>query len=272
MNVIELHDISFRRDNREILQRVSWNIERGKHWALLGANGSGKTTLLKIVTGYEWPSEGAVSVLGERFGHCDLRRLRRLIGWVSSSIEHRIPPGETALSVVLSGFDASFGLYRPFTKAEQAQAEATLDILGVTSLVPQRFETLSQGEQQRVLIARALVAQPALLVLDEPCTGLDPASRADFLRDLEQFSARADSPTMILVTHHIEEIGPWLERVLVLKNGKVLASGPRRRTITSEVLTHALERDCLVEFHGETPSLTVCALPGNRAATGQAAS
>ncbi|MCP4640455.1 MAG: ABC transporter ATP-binding protein [bacterium] len=244
MNVVELKDVSFHRNGRDILAEVSWAIRKGEHWALLGANGSGKTTLLKIVTGYEWATTGAVSVLGRHYGECDLRELRKHIGWVSSSLEHRVPLTDTALEVVVSGLDASLGTYRSFSDAEVAKATDALDALGASSLTDARYGILSQGEQQRVLIARALAASPALLILDEPCIGLDPAARREFLDDLAALAARADAPTMVLVTHHVEEIGPWIGKALVLKEGRVLAKGATRDTLTGPTLGDAFSLPC----------------------------
>lgn len=245
--VVELHEISFVRDDTSILDRVSWRIERGQHWALLGANGSGKTTLLKIITGYEWPSTGSVSVLGKHFGEYDLRELRKTIGWVSSSLEHRLPPQDTSLEVVASGYDASLGLYRDPSDAEWQWAEEMLHRIGADAFARRRYGLLSQGEQQRVLIARALVNRPALLILDEPCAGLDPAARELFLNDLQRLASTNDSPTMVMVTHHVEEIAAWIDRVLVLKGGCVLASGPTAEILTDAVLSEAFCCTCRVE-------------------------
>jgi iron complex transport system ATP-binding protein len=249
--VVELVDVCFCRKNREILSRVSWRIEAGAHWALLGANGSGKTSLLKILTGYEWPTFGAVRVLGERFGATDIPRLRRLIGWVSSAMTQRLPAQDTAVEVVASGLDASIGLYRHITEAERAKSLAVLERLHVESLASQHYGTLSQGEMQKVLIARALVCEPKLLILDEPCIGLDPAARQHFMNDLAHLARQENAPTMILVTHHIEEIDPWIQNVLLLKGGKVLASGAPDEMITNQRMSELFDYPCSVFRHGE---------------------
>lgn len=246
MDVIELRDIVFQRQGRRILDGISWNIVQGQHWALLGANGSGKTTLLKILTGYEWASEGTVGVLGRRYGQCDLRELRKTIGWVSLALEYRIPRRDTALETVASGLDASLGVYRSFEPHEWDQARAALDHVNGLAFAGQSFETLSQGEQQRALIARALVNRPALLVLDEPCAGLDPAARASFLADLENLAQRPDATTIVFVTHHIEEIGPWVSHVHALKDGRTLAQAPIAQVLTTAILSDALSYDCEV--------------------------
>ncbi|MBM3288537.1 MAG: ABC transporter ATP-binding protein [Candidatus Hydrogenedentes bacterium] len=244
--VLRLDGVRFVRSHRTILDGVSWTIRAGEHWAILGANGSGKTTLLKIVTGYEWSTDGTLDVLGQRFGETDVRALRRHVGWVSASIEQRLPPRDRAIEIVLSGLDASLGIYRLFDASEKDAALAALEAVGAGHLARQRFGVLSQGEQQRVLIARALVVKPALLLLDEPCAGLDPAARHRFLADLAVLARLPRAPALVMVTHHIEEIGPWVNRVLVLARGAVLASGPPERVLTPEILTGAFSAPCSV--------------------------
>lgn len=251
MTIIDLLDITCVRGDTTILSRVSWRIERGRHQALLGANGSGKTTLLKIVTGYEWPTEGEVHVLGERFGDCNLPELRKTIGWVSSAIMHQFPPNSTAMDVTVSGIEASMGLYRDMSDAEWRRASAALARVGLESIGTRPYRLLSQGEQQRVLIARALVSDPALLILDEPCAGLDPMAREAFLQTLEDLARARDAPTMLMVTHHIEEIGPWISDVFVLKGGRRLAAGPKEEILTSAVLSDAFDGHCEVERSGD---------------------
>jgi iron complex transport system ATP-binding protein len=248
--VVELENVCFCRKERQILSDISWRIEAGQHWALLGANGSGKTTLLKILTGYEWPTFGTVCVLGERFGICDIGRLRKLIGWVSSAMTQRLPVQDRTVEIVASGLDASIGLYRHITDKEYDQSLAVLKKLQVESIAAQNYGILSQGEMQRVLIARALVCQPKLLILDEPCIGLDPAARQRFLKDMAVLARSDTSPTIILVTHHIEEIDPWLQNVMLLKDGKSLAQGRPEEIITSEQMKELLECRCTVFRQG----------------------
>jgi iron complex transport system ATP-binding protein len=245
--VVELRSVEFVRNANRILSGVSWRIERGQHTAILGANGSGKTSLLKIVTGYEWPTEGDVWVLGRHFGECDIREMRKHIGWVSSSLEHQLPGNDTVMEVAISGFDASIGLYREATPVERAAALQELTHLGIERLAERPYRLLSQGEQQRVLIARALVCRPALLILDEPCAGLDPAAREHFLADLGHLARRTDAPTLTLVTHHIDEIRDWIAQVLILKSGRILAHGPARETLRSEVVSNAFDHPFVVE-------------------------
>ncbi|MCL4693903.1 MAG: ABC transporter ATP-binding protein [Candidatus Hydrogenedentes bacterium] len=248
--VLDLAGVDLVRGGTPILSGVNWRILRGEHWALLGANGSGKTTLLKVITGYEWPTSGSVTVLDNHHGDCDIRALRRHIGWVSSSLEHRLPPEERAVDVVLSGIDASIGVYRQYTEAEHSHAREMLRRVGGGSVSDRQYGVLSQGEQQRVLIARALIARPDLLILDEPCAGLDPAARARFLDDLGVLVKEPQSPNLVLVTHHVEEIGRWINRVLMLKSGRVLASGAPGEVLTDATLSRAFDAVCHVTCRG----------------------
>lgn len=244
--VVQVREVTFYRKQRTILSDIDWRIETGRHFALLGANGSGKTTLLKLICGYEWPTFGSIRVLGRQFGACDVRDLRKLIGWVSSAMCHQLPGHDTAVQIAASGLEASFGLYRSFTEEELEKAGRMLAHLGADTIAEQRYDTLSQGEQQKTLIARALVSEPKLLILDEPCIGLDPASRERFLQDLDSFAAAAESPTMILVTHHIEEIRPWVRQVLMLKDGRVLAQGSPAEVICSRTMGELFNCQCHV--------------------------
>ncbi|MDX9973911.1 MAG: ABC transporter ATP-binding protein [FCB group bacterium] len=248
--VLNLNGVTFRRNDREILSDVSWRIEPGEHWALLGANGSGKTTLLKVINGYEWATRGTVEVLGRRFGSCNVPQLRKSIGWVSSALQQRLPLGDTALRIVDSGYEASLGVYRTFTEEEIDRAKAALALVSGASIADRIYGTLSQGEQQRVLIARALVNGPRLLILDEPCAGLDPVAARQFLDDLSALAARPEAPTVIFVTHHIQEIAPWIERVLLLKSGRVSARGETAKVLTGPNLSAALDSNCRVDFDG----------------------
>lgn len=244
--VIDLDRISFVRAEKPILHEVSWQIEAGQHWALLGANGSGKTTLLKIIAGYEWPTAGRVSVLGRVFGQTDIRNLRREIGWMSNAVSEKLPGFYTARQIVASGLDASLRLYRDITDDEWRRCEEVLEHLNVSGVSNQAFATLSQGEQQRVRIGRALANRPSLLILDEPCAGLDPVSRRDFLHDLAEFASTVQSPTMIFVTHHIEEIGPWVTHCLTLKSGRSEAAGACGEVLNSDTMSRVFGAECVV--------------------------
>lgn len=250
-----LTGISYVRNGKRILDGIDWRIAQGEHWALIGANGSGKTTLLKIVSGNEWPTSGRVEVLGRRFGECDLRELRKSIGWVSTAIGRRFRAKHAALDIVVSGIDAALERYHEYTQEEFEAAREALERVSAAYIAEQSYDTLSQGEQQRVLIARALVNRPALLILDEPCAGLDPKSRADFLSDVGRLASGDGAPTVVLVTHHIEEIGPWIAQVLALKEGRVSARGPVESVLTSGCMTELFDRPCRVVRHESSRSL-----------------
>lgn len=244
--VLEVQHVRYQRDGLHILDGISWRIAQGEHWALLGANGSGKTTLLQIVTGYAWPTAGVITILGARYGHCDLREHRKRIGWVSAALEHRIPQRDTAREIVLSGIDASLGLFRHYDESEVQLADDALALMNIEYLGERPFAVLSQGEQKRVLIARALVHQPALLILDEPCAGLDPVAREHFLDEIGRFAAAEDGPALIFVTHHVEEIRPWISHVFALRAGRVAASGRREDIITTKMMSEVFDAPCAV--------------------------
>ncbi|NLX58105.1 MAG: ABC transporter ATP-binding protein [Phycisphaerae bacterium] len=240
--MIDLNGITLIRDHRTILRNVSWRVRDGEHWALVGANGAGKTTLLQVVCGTLWPTEGDVRVLGRRYGETDLRRLRREIGWFSAALEPRISPREPVRDLVASGKFATLGLVfdRP-TAADRRRAGELLDVMGCSHVAGQAFGTLSQGERQKALLCRALMPDPRLLILDEPCTGLDLAARERLLDSVERLGRLRDQgPTLIMVTHHIEEITPAFSRVLLLRDGSVAAQGRKADVLTAPLLSDAL--------------------------------
>ncbi|MFC4777409.1 ABC transporter ATP-binding protein [Paenibacillus sp. GCM10023252] len=235
--IIHAENISLRQEQHDILAHIDWTVKEGEHWCLLGLNGSGKTTLLNMVNGYIWPTEGQMTVLGKRFGEYDLRELRKRIGWVSTSMQEMLHGSETALRVVISGKFASIGIYESLSSQDEVQAISLMHRLGCEELMEREYGTLSQGEKQRILIARALMAQPRLLILDEPCTGLDLFAREQLLGMIAGVAAQPDAPTIIYVTHHIEEILPCFDHTLLLKQGSVFAAGGTEEVLTSSVLT-----------------------------------
>ncbi|HUY28607.1 MAG TPA: ABC transporter ATP-binding protein [Candidatus Binataceae bacterium] len=236
--VIELKDLVVERD-APILRGIDWRVERGQHWAILGANGSGKTSMLRALTGYLPPTRGSIRVLGETFGRADWRELRTRIGMVSSSINALMPEGETAIAAVISGKFAMIGYWGEVAARDRKAAAAILRRVEAGALAERPWQYLSQGERQRVLIGRALMAAPKLLILDEPCAGLDPVAREHFLQFVERMARRRGAPAMVLVTHHVEEIVPAFTHVIVLRRGRVLAAGERARVLTSRTLSAA---------------------------------
>ncbi|GGE55424.1 putative ABC transporter ATP-binding protein YlmA [Pullulanibacillus camelliae] len=239
--VVDINSISWKRGEDWILRDVSWHIRRGEHWSLVGLNGSGKTTLLNMICGYLWPTSGSVSVLGETFGRCDLRELRKRIGWVSNSLQEKLHQENTAKEIVLSGRFASIGLYDHITPEDEARAEGFLRLMRCEALMDRAYQTFSQGERQRILIARALMASPELLILDEPCTGLDLLAREQLLEMIDKIAQDPHGPTLIYVTHHVEEILPCFTHTLMLKKGEVFHSGPTPSALTTEQLTDFFE-------------------------------
>ena len=238
-------EVSALRVEREavILESIDWRVERGEHWAILGANGSGKTSLLRALTGYLPPTAGQIRVLGETYGRFDWRDLRTRIGLVSSSVHQMMEDndGETALKAVISGRYAQIGYWGEIRPGDRRAATAILRRIEAGALRDRPWRFLSQGERQRVLIGRALMASPKLMILDEPCAGLDPVAREHFLQFLRRLARTRGAPTMVLVTHHVEEIIAMFSHVLVLKSGRVLAAGARGRVLTSAILSSAFQ-------------------------------
>ena len=232
-----MRGLTVERGDGSILHDISWTVRPGEHWGLLGANGSGKTSLLMALGGYLMPTRGTISVLGRTFGECDWRHLRTKIGIVSSALRQRIEGSESAREVVASGKYAMLNFWGTLSRRDQAESARWLESVGCGSLARRPWAVLSQGERQRVLIARALIASPQLLVLDEPCAGLDPAARERFLDFLEALARKPEAPALLLVTHHVEEIIRPVTHLLLLKEGRVMKAGKKREVLTSRHLS-----------------------------------
>ena len=242
--ILEVSGLCIRRAGTVILDDLHWRVGRGQHWAILGANGSGKTSLLSALTGYLMPTAGRIAVLGRRYGQADWRELRKHIGLVSSSIRQMMADSEPALQTVVSGKYAMIDFWGRPTAADRARGLRLLRQIQCEHLAERPWLFLSQGERQRVLIGRALMARPRLLILDEPCAGLDPAMREQFLQFLETLGRSPRAPTLVLVTHHVEEIMPVFSETLILKAGRVLAAGSKARVLTSSLLSDAFGSPC----------------------------
>jgi ABC-type molybdenum transport system, ATPase component/photorepair protein PhrA len=239
--VIALDGVDVVRDGMALIEAVTWRVLPGEHWAVLGPNGAGKTTLLQVVAGYLFPTRGRVSVLGHEFGRVDLRGLRRSIGWVSPVLARRLHTHDSALDVVTSGRFASIGLFFEQPDGDDfSRARGLLDALGCAHLAERSFGVLSQGEQQRVLIARALMADLRILILDEPTAGLDLAAREDLLESLDVLTGADAGPTVLLVTHHPEEIIPAFNRTLLLRGGRIVAAGPTEEVVADGPVSLAM--------------------------------
>jgi iron complex transport system ATP-binding protein len=244
----ELRSVSYVAAGRKILHSINWTVQQGEHWAILGPNGSGKTTLLKLACGYLWPNAGGeVYRKGKILIH--LPELRKSIGWVTSTLPAEIPSRERVLRTVVSGKFAQIGYVERLggeaTRQDYRLAERYLAQMGSGNLRDQEFGVLSQGEQQKVLIARARMTKPYLIILDEPCAGMDPGARENFLLTLDELGKQKKIPALIYVTHHIEEILPLFVKTLVLKDGRVIHSG----TTCAVLKRHILEELYGVSLH-----------------------
>ncbi|ACB73309.1 ABC transporter ATP-binding protein [Opitutus terrae] len=253
--VLDIRRLRVERGDTVILREINWRVAPGENWVILGANGSGKTSLLKSLTGFLAPTAGEFSVLGRSYGATDWRTLRLHIGVVTSAFAAAIPPAEVALETVISGKFAQLDLWARVTAAERTAARRWLRVVGAERVAEREWLYLSQGERQRVLIARALMAKPRLLIFDEPCAGLDPVARQSFLELVDRLARRQTAPrvrngrlhgrharatpALVLVTHHVEEITPAFTHALLLRRGEVVAAGPRDAVLTSRNLSTA---------------------------------
>lgn len=259
--ILQISGLRIQRGQTTILADVSWRVERGQHWVVLGANGSGKTSLLSALTGYLMPTAGEICVLGQCYGRSDWRELRKKIGLVSSSVRQMMHDEEPALETVISGKYAMIDLWGRVAARDRAEGRKILQQIECTHLAERPWLVLSQGERQRVLIGRALMARPRLLILDEPCAGLDPAAREHFLQFLQRIGRRKDAPTLVLVTHHVEEIMPVFSHVLILKRGRTLAAGAKKAMLNGKLLSEALEEKTKLRLEKHRYTLTVAAKP-----------
>lgn len=239
-SVIDLKNVSVVRSGKHLLNRVNWSVEPGERWVVLGPNGAGKTTLLQILGAAMHPSEGKARILGERLGRVDVFDLRTRIGHTSTTVADSIPSGEAVRDVVVSAAYAVSGRWHEqyddedFVRADQIMGE-----LGIAHLHDRTFGTLSEGERKRVLIARALMTDPELLLLDEPGSGLDLGAREDLLLSLEVLAESPAAPAIVMVSHHVEEIPLGFTHVLILRDGHIVAQGPIATTLTGANLGSA---------------------------------
>ena len=247
---LEVRDITFRR-GRLILKGIDWTVQRGQHWALLGPNGCGKTSLINIITGYDSATTGTISIDGAHYGDDDWREVRKRVGIVASTLVTLLESSEPVLDVIASGRDAKLNLWQPPAKSLRAEARKLLKNFGCSYLADSLWGTLSQGEKQKILICRALMARFKVLILDEPCAGLDPVAREHFLQWLQKLGTRRGAPSMIMVTHHVEEILPCMTHVLVLKDGLVLAHGTKAEVLNDATLSQAYGAQVTLDQNGD---------------------
>jgi iron complex transport system ATP-binding protein len=237
-HAVALDDVTIRRGDTTLLSDVTWRVAPEDRWVVLGPNGAGKTTLLAVAASKMHPTVGVAHVLGERLGGVDVFELRPRIGVCSAGEAERIPPEELVTNVVLTAAYAVVGRFREeYELLDEVRARALLDQFGVVHLADRRHGTLSEGERKRVQIARALMTDPELLLLDEPAAGLDLGGREDLVRRLGELAADPASPAFVLVTHHVEEIPLGITHALLLRGGRVVAAGKAPDVLTPENLS-----------------------------------
>ncbi len=236
--VLELRDVGRTMDGAEILRGIDWQVQPGERWVVLGLNGSGKTTLIRIASMWLHPSTGSVSVLGEKLGRTDVRRLRERIGFASAAMADLLRSDLVVRDVVKTARNAALEpWWHEYSETDDAQALAALDRVGIARLADRRFGVCSSGERQRVLLARALSIDPGVILLDEPTAALDLAGREELLASLSDLAADPDVAPIVLVTHHVEEIPAGFTHVLMLRNGEEYRQGPLGDVLTAENLS-----------------------------------
>ncbi|HEX2705243.1 MAG TPA: ABC transporter ATP-binding protein [Candidatus Lustribacter sp.] len=251
-DVLAFAGVSVVRAQTRLLDDITWEVEEGERWVVLGPNGAGKTTLLQLASARMHPTTGVAGVLGEVLGTVDVFELRPRIGLASAVIADRIPGGERVIDVVVTASYGIVGRWREdYDALDFGRASELLDALGAAHLADRLFGTLSEGERKRVQIARALMTDPELMLLDEPAAGLDLAGREELVARLGALAADTDAPALILVTHHVEEIPPSFTDVLLLREGRIVAAGPLELTLTAENLSATFGLPLVLERHGD---------------------
>jgi iron complex transport system ATP-binding protein len=250
-DVLEFAGVSVVRGDNTLLDDITWEVEEGQRWVILGPNGAGKTTLLQLAAGRIHPTTGIAGVLGEVLGVVDVFDLRPRIGLCSAAIAERLPGDELVRDVVVT---ASYGIvgrwHESYDALDHARAADLLEALGAAHLAERAFGTLSEGERKRVQIARALMTDPELMLLDEPAAGLDLGGREDLVARLGALAADLRAPALVLVTHHVEEIPPSFTDVLLMRAGRIVAAGPLEITLTAANLSETFALPLVVERHG----------------------
>ena len=251
-DVLAFAGVSVVRGGNTLLDDITWEVEEGERWVILGPNGAGKTTLLQVAAARMHPTRGVAGILGEVLGAVDVFELRPRIGLSSAAIADRFPVDELVGNVVVTASYAIVGRWREeYDQQDYRRAMSLLEALGAAHLVDRRFGTLSEGERKRVQIARALMTDPEVMLLDEPAAGLDLGGREDLVARLGALAADIEAPALVLVTHHVEEIPSGFTDVLLLRQGRVVAAGPLERTLTAENLSATFGLPLVVERHGD---------------------
>lgn len=255
MSVVVMENISLRREENQILHDVHLRIEPGEHWVILGRNGSGKTTLLEMMNGYVFPSSGRIEVLGNEYGHCDVREVRKEIGYISQTLIEKLTLRDPVWEVVATGVYAFLRFYQTIPDEVKTKAMHLLDEMGFARLANQPLGTLSQGERKKVMLARSLMAEPKLLIMDEPCAGLDLYEREKMLIEIDRLRQR--NMTVVYVTHHVEEIVPLFTHVALIRDGRIAAAGSKHEILTEDTIKHTYDIPVEVQWHEDRPWIRV---------------
>ncbi|CAH8771316.1 ABC transporter ATP-binding protein [Paenibacillus dendritiformis] len=253
--MIQLEQIRFQREERTILNDINWSVNPGEHWVLLGRNGSGKTTLLELITAYQFPSSGTVRVLGHTYGQCDVREVRQRIGYISQSLVEKLTLRDPVWEMVATGAFAWLRFYQEIPNEVKERAHQLLEEFHLGRLADQPLAVCSQGERKKIMLARALMGDPELLIMDEPCSGLDIYEREKLLQDMALLSGRELG--IVYVTHHSEEIIPLFTHVALLHEGRMVATGPKHEVMTPELLSETFDMRVQVDWMNDRPWIRV---------------
>jgi iron complex transport system ATP-binding protein len=249
--VVRLEGVGIRRGGSMLIRDITWTVHADERWAVIGPNGAGKTTLLQVVAAQLYPSQGSARILGERLGRSDVFELRPRIGLASAALADRVPPNEKVIDLVLTAAYGVMGRWKEeYDSTDVTRAVELLDALGCAHLIRRRFATLSEGERKRVQIARALMPDPELLLLDEPAAGLDLGGREDLVRRIARLAADGTAPTIVMVTHHVEEVPQGFTHAMLMRRGSVLALGRLDDVFTERNLSKCFGVPLAIERRG----------------------
>lgn len=250
-----MEHVSLRREENQILDDVHLHIQPGEHWVILGRNGSGKTTLLEMMNGYMFPSTGRIEVLGNVYGQCDVREVRKEIGYISQTLIEKLTLRDPVWEVVATGAYAFLRFYQTIPDEVKAKAIQLLDEMGFAKLANQPLGSLSQGERKKVMLARSLMAEPKLLIMDEPCAGLDLYEREKMLIEIDRLRQR--NITVVYVTHHVEEIVPLFTHVALIRDGRIASAGPKHEILTEDTIKLTYDIPVELQWHEDRPWIHV---------------